>query len=90
MSRWTLGSITIDRVLEHERTVFPLNTLYPTARAELLEPHRAWLAPRVIDPTTELLVLAFHTFAVRTPDARSSSTPARAMTSRVRRSCATT
>jgi glyoxylase-like metal-dependent hydrolase (beta-lactamase superfamily II) len=67
MSEWMFDSITIDRVLEHERTVFPLNMLYPAARAEALEVHRPWLVPRVIDPTTGLLVLAFQTFVVRTP-----------------------
>jgi glyoxylase-like metal-dependent hydrolase (beta-lactamase superfamily II) len=67
MAGWVFGEITIDRVLEHERTVFALETLYPTARAAALEPHREWLVPRVIDPATGLLVLAFHTFVVRTP-----------------------
>ena len=67
MSRWTFGRVTIDRVLEHERAVFALDALYPAAQAEALESHRAWLVPRVIDPTTGRLVLAFHTFAVRVP-----------------------
>jgi glyoxylase-like metal-dependent hydrolase (beta-lactamase superfamily II) len=67
MAPWRFGEVTIDRVLELERTIFPLTTLYPTAREEFLEPHRAWLSPRVVDPATGLLVLAFHTFVVRTP-----------------------
>jgi glyoxylase-like metal-dependent hydrolase (beta-lactamase superfamily II) len=67
MAQSRFGEITIDRVLELERTIFPISTLYPTARKEALAPHREWLSPRVIDPATGLLVLAFHTFVVRTP-----------------------
>jgi glyoxylase-like metal-dependent hydrolase (beta-lactamase superfamily II) len=67
MARWRFGEVTIDRVLELERTIFPLTTLYPTSREELLAPHLSWLSPRTIDPGTGLLVLAFHTFVVRTP-----------------------
>jgi glyoxylase-like metal-dependent hydrolase (beta-lactamase superfamily II) len=64
---WRFGEIRIDRVLELERTIFPLTALYPEAREEALAPHREWLSPRTIDPATGLLVLAFHTFVVRTP-----------------------
>ena len=44
MSGWTFGEVRIDRILELERGIFPLATLYPTARADALDPHRAWLA----------------------------------------------
>jgi glyoxylase-like metal-dependent hydrolase (beta-lactamase superfamily II) len=62
---WRFGEISIDRVLEFERPLFPLAALYPDARPEALRPAEAWLVPRVIDPAEGLLVMAFHTFVVR-------------------------
>jgi len=66
MSHWRFGEITIDRVLEIERPTLALVTLYPASEPDALEPQHAWLVPRVLDPATGMLTMAFHTFVIRT------------------------
>jgi glyoxylase-like metal-dependent hydrolase (beta-lactamase superfamily II) len=67
MSPWQLGDITIDRVLESERAVFPPSSIFPDATPAAIDTHRRWLEPRLLDPATGHLVLSFHTFVIRTP-----------------------
>ena len=64
---WKLGDITITRVLEHETPTFPPQALLPGATPEIVERHRRWLEPHMLDPRTGHLVLAWHTFVIRTP-----------------------
>lgn len=67
MSPWNLGEVRIDRVVESERPVLAPAMLFPTSTSAALDLHRAWLVPRLLDPATGNLVLAFHSFVVRTP-----------------------
>jgi glyoxylase-like metal-dependent hydrolase (beta-lactamase superfamily II) len=67
MSPWQLGEVRIDRVVESERPVLAPAMLFPTSTPAALDLHRAWLVPRLLDPATGNLVLAFHSFVVRTP-----------------------
>jgi hypothetical protein len=67
VSRWQLGDITIARVVEFERPVFEAPALFPDAAGDVVAAHRPWLEPQLRDPATGLLVLAFHTFVIRTP-----------------------
>jgi glyoxylase-like metal-dependent hydrolase (beta-lactamase superfamily II) len=67
VSGWQIGHIRIDRVLEFERPLFEPRTLLPAADPATIESHREWLEPALLDPATGLLVLAFHTFVIRTP-----------------------
>ena len=67
MSRWTFGDISVDRVIEFERPLFEPSVLFPDSTQAAIDHHRHWLEPNLIDPKTDLLVLAFHTFVVRTP-----------------------
>jgi glyoxylase-like metal-dependent hydrolase (beta-lactamase superfamily II) len=66
-TRWRIGRITIDRVVESERPVLAASAIFPAATEQALASHRAWLEPRLLDPATGLLVLSFHSFVVRTP-----------------------
>ena len=66
MSQWRLGQVTITRVIQSERPVLAASTIFPASTDEALAAHRAWLEPRLLDPATGLLVLAFHTFVIRT------------------------
>jgi glyoxylase-like metal-dependent hydrolase (beta-lactamase superfamily II) len=66
MSRWQLGDVTIDRVVELERPLFPPSVLYPTSRTDAVARHRDWLTPHLMDADGHL-VLAFHSWVVRTP-----------------------
>jgi glyoxylase-like metal-dependent hydrolase (beta-lactamase superfamily II) len=67
--RWRVGEIEITRVLEFEAALFKPTVLYPEASSEIIERHRAWLEPSLMDPARELLVFAFHSTVVKTPRA---------------------
>ncbi len=41
--------------------------LYPDVTPDILARHRAWLEPNLLDPATGQLVIAFHSFVIRTP-----------------------
>jgi glyoxylase-like metal-dependent hydrolase (beta-lactamase superfamily II) len=67
MSHWTFGDITVDRVLEFEQPLGNPSWLYPTSSAEGVARQVDWLAPDHYDVASGLLILAFHTFVIRTP-----------------------
>ena len=64
---WRFGEVRIDRVPEFEQPLLLPETLFPDADPDLVARHRPWLEPRLLDPATGLLVLAFHSFVVTTP-----------------------
>ncbi len=64
---WAVGGVRIDRVVEFEQPLLPPATLLPALTGAVLERHRRWLEPALLDPQTGLLVISFHTFAIRTP-----------------------
>jgi glyoxylase-like metal-dependent hydrolase (beta-lactamase superfamily II) len=63
---FSLGDLTIHRLVEQEGRFMPALEMFPTLTAELLEENRSWLAPRAIDPDGTLL-LAVQSYIVRTP-----------------------
>ena len=65
MSTWQFGRVRVDRVLEFEMPLLPPQQLYPDSTPEAIERHRHWLEPRLLDPASGLLVLAFHSFVIR-------------------------
>jgi len=67
MSTWKIGDMVVDRVLEFEEPVFPPAALFPASTPAAIEAHRHWLEPALMQPGTGLLILAFHSFVVRTP-----------------------
>ncbi len=66
--RWSVGAVRIDRVVEFEQPLLPPLALLPDIDDEILARHRGWLEPDLLDPDTGRLVLAFHSFAIRTPE----------------------
>ena len=64
---WRVGEVEIKRVLEHESPWVVPAILYPALSPEVLNSHRAWLEPDLLDPATGKLKIAFHSFVVRTP-----------------------
>ena len=66
MERWRVGEFTVDRVVEFQEPVFPPAALFPASTPAAIEAHRHWLEPVLMEPGTGLLVLAFHSFVVRT------------------------
>ena len=66
---WRLGDLEITRVLEFEAALFEPALIYPDLTPEILERHRSWLEPRLLDPDTGRMVFAFHSTVIRTPRA---------------------
>jgi glyoxylase-like metal-dependent hydrolase (beta-lactamase superfamily II) len=67
VSTWRFGETRVDRILEFERPLLAPQVLLPEATPAEIDRHRHWLEPRLLDPASGLLVLAFHSFLVRTP-----------------------
>ena len=64
--RWRVGEIEIARVLEFEAALFEPTVLYPDATHEIIERHRTWLEPTLMDPATGQLIFAFHSIVIKT------------------------
>jgi hypothetical protein len=47
---WYVGEVEITRVLEFEAALFEPTMLYPEASSEIIERHRGWLEPKLMDP----------------------------------------
>lgn len=67
MTQWKLGTITIDRVVECEMPQFAPAALLPDVTDDVIDRHRDWLQPYMLDPRTGYLVMSWHTFVIRTP-----------------------
>ena len=67
MAEWHIGEVEISRVMEFEAPLLDPFTIFPDATDEALQRHKTWLEPRLRDPDTGLLILAFHSFVIRTP-----------------------
>ena len=64
MNAWTFGEIAVHRVVEVEGLALPPAVLYPDA-GEVIEAHRHWLEPSLLDPASGLLIMSFHSFVIR-------------------------
>lgn len=62
---WQIGDIRIDRIVEFEQPLLAPSVLLPAASPEGINDHRHWLEPRLLDPVTGCLVIAFHSFLIR-------------------------
>jgi len=63
---FTVGDLTIHRVIESEAPLFDPLTFFPTLTQELLEENRPWLEPAYIDPASGQLMLCIQSYIVRT------------------------
>jgi glyoxylase-like metal-dependent hydrolase (beta-lactamase superfamily II) len=61
-----LGNLTIHRIVEQEGPFFEVLKFFPALTKELLEENRAWLQPRFLDPTDQLM-LCIQSYLVQTP-----------------------
>jgi glyoxylase-like metal-dependent hydrolase (beta-lactamase superfamily II) len=61
-----LGNLTIHRIVEQEGPFFDVLKFFPTLTKELLEENRAWLQPRFVDPSDQLM-LCIQSYLVQTP-----------------------
>lgn len=63
---FTIGDLTVHRVVESEGPLFdPLN-FFPALSQERLDENRSWLQPSFLDPATGQLVLCIQSYIVRT------------------------
>jgi glyoxylase-like metal-dependent hydrolase (beta-lactamase superfamily II) len=66
-TQFTLGNITIHRVIEQEEPLVVPLEFFPSLTPALLEENLSWLQPDYLDPATGLLVLCIQSYLVRTP-----------------------
>jgi len=64
--KWRVGEVEISRIPEFELPMFDPFFIYPALTPEMLEQHRPWLAPKLLDPATGKLTISIHGFVVRT------------------------
>jgi glyoxylase-like metal-dependent hydrolase (beta-lactamase superfamily II) len=64
--RWRVGEIEIARVLEFEAALFEPTVLYPETTHQIIERHRTWLEPTLMDQATGQLIFAFHSIVIKT------------------------
>jgi glyoxylase-like metal-dependent hydrolase (beta-lactamase superfamily II) len=64
---WHVGSVKISRVLEFEMPVLTPDVLYPDITPAHLERNRGWLTPSLLDPASNRLMMAIHSFIIETP-----------------------
>ena len=62
---WNIGNIRIDRVVEFAQPLLAASVLLPDSSKERIDFHRHWLQPNLMDPETGDLVIAFHSFVIR-------------------------
>lgn len=65
MNRWQFGEVRVDRVLEFEQPLLSWRQIFPAATAQAVDRHREWLEPRCIERGGDRLVMAFHSFLIR-------------------------
>jgi glyoxylase-like metal-dependent hydrolase (beta-lactamase superfamily II) len=63
-----LGSVTVQRIVELERWVFPPKLLFPVITDELIQEARESLDERSVDPVTGEFILSVQSYLVRTAD----------------------
>lgn len=64
-----IGSITIDRVEEFSAPVLPADAFLVGLPPDGIRRNLSWLAPDHVEAASELMVMADHTWVLRTPDA---------------------
>jgi glyoxylase-like metal-dependent hydrolase (beta-lactamase superfamily II) len=67
-TRFDVGAVRIDRVVESELPLLDPLELFPEATAAAIAAQMAWLAPRFYDPASGLLVVPIQGFVVRVGD----------------------
>lgn len=61
-----IGNIRWHRIVEHEGPEFEIGFLLPDATPEAVEPYRAWLEPRFLEPGTGRLMMTTQSYVLQT------------------------
>ena len=88
--RWRVGEVEITRVIEFEAALFEPVVIHPGASPEIIDRHRHWLTPTLMDPVSGLMIFAFHSTVIKTPRATILVDTCSGNIRSVRTSCATT
>ncbi len=65
MSTWQFGDVRVDRVLEFEQPLLAWQQIFPAATADAVDRQREWLEPHAIERGGDRLIMAFHSFLIR-------------------------
>ena len=66
VQRWRVGDVEISKIVESQAPMMQPFVVYPTLTEEILARHRGWLAPRTLEASSGLLILAIHSFVIKT------------------------
>ncbi|MSP32369.1 MAG: MBL fold metallo-hydrolase [Pseudolabrys sp.] len=66
MYKWKIGDVELTRVLEFEGPFELPALLHPGATPEIIDKHRSWLEPKILDPKTGRLYFTFHSVIIKT------------------------
>src|SRR5438477_8457677 len=64
---FTVSDMTIHRIVEQEAGFTPILEFLPSLSRELLDENRSWMEPAALDPATDMAVLCFQSYVVKTP-----------------------
>jgi glyoxylase-like metal-dependent hydrolase (beta-lactamase superfamily II) len=65
--KFTVGDLTIHRIIEQETTFLPALDLLPGLTPDLLGEHRSWMREAGALDESDVLILCFQSYIVRTP-----------------------
>ena len=68
MKTKTIGDVTIDSIWEFGGPYRDASEIYPDITPEIIARHRPWMIESCMEEATDLLVFAFQSFLIRTPD----------------------
>jgi glyoxylase-like metal-dependent hydrolase (beta-lactamase superfamily II) len=67
MKAYHFGTIEVQKLVEIERMAVEGDWLLGNLTPELLDEHRAWLGPNLVEPGSNRVFLSFHSYVIRTP-----------------------
>jgi glyoxylase-like metal-dependent hydrolase (beta-lactamase superfamily II) len=65
--KYSVGDLTIHRIIEQETTFFPALELLPGLTPELLAENRAWMREAKAIDEQDVLILCFQSYVIKTP-----------------------
>jgi glyoxylase-like metal-dependent hydrolase (beta-lactamase superfamily II) len=67
MKTQVLGSLEIRKLVEMEQFAVDCHWLLGNLTPEILREHREWLGPSLVEPGTNKIYIAFHSYVIQTP-----------------------
>ena len=67
MKTQVLGSLEIRKLVEMEQFAVDCDWLLGNLTPEILGEHREWLGPKLVEPGSNKVYIAFHSYVIQTP-----------------------